>query len=97
MQLQPQFESYENHLHKKERMSKSTANFFAKQIQSFTESGMLPKDYFNELRKTTDDNVAETFLLNFRHYGQFQVVQYFEDFHQFRWSLGRKRKKGVRK
>ncbi|HZW68594.1 MAG TPA: hypothetical protein VFF20_08335 [Pseudogracilibacillus sp.] len=93
MQLQPQFASFANYLRKHERMKSGTANFFAKQIQEFTQSGMLPKDFFKELR-STDERAAETFLLNFRHYVQFQNNQYFEDFHNLRWNLGRKHKRG---
>ncbi|MDC3413916.1 hypothetical protein [Terrihalobacillus insolitus] len=91
--LNPQAKEYSKFLIEREGFKPRTASFFAKQIQEFNESGMTPKGYF-ESTQPQDERAAETFLLNFRHFVQFQTMQYFEDFNQKRWDMGRKHVKG---
>ncbi|WP_427036548.1 hypothetical protein [Cytobacillus pseudoceanisediminis] len=91
--LQPQFKSFMTFLQKREGLKAAAASFFAKQMQDFTQSGMTPKEYFETVRPQ-DERAAETFLMNFRYYGEFVTNQYFDDFHNLRWELGRKHKRG---
>jgi hypothetical protein len=91
--LQPQFKGFATFLQKREGLKGGTASFFAKQMQDFTQSGLTPKEYFESVQPN-DERAAESFLMNFRHYVQYQQNQYFEDFHELRWELGRKHKRG---
>lgn len=91
--LTNQFEAYAKFLESHEGFSEKRASLFAQQIQDFTQSGFVPMDYYEAINKE-DERGAETFLLNFRHFVQFQSTQYFQEMHQLRWELGRKYKKG---
>lgn len=91
--LQPQFKSYQKFLCEYEQFTEARSSLFAKQLQDFTLSGITPKVYFEKI-STKDERAAETFLLNYKHFVQFQTNQYFGDLHQLRWELGRKHKKG---
>lgn len=91
--LTNQAKEFECFLQVREGFKQGTAAFFAKQIQDFVQSGLTPKAYFEAIRPN-DERAAETFLMNYRHYVQYQQNQYFEDFHELRWQLGRKHARG---
>lgn len=92
-QLNMQFKQYVTFLIKRERYKSKFASNYAKQIQDFTQSGLTTKKYFEAIRKI-DEHSAESFLMNFKHFVQFQTEQYFDDFHHLRWEITGKHKRG---
>ncbi|MBT2654209.1 hypothetical protein J7E81_02985 [Bacillus sp. ISL-18] len=92
--LTNQAKEFESFLQVSEGFKRGTAAFFAKQIQDFVQSELTPKAYFEAINPN-DERAGETFLMNFRHFVQFQQNQYFEDFHELRWELVRKHVRGV--
>ena len=83
--LQPQYKEYAEFLRNYEEYSEAKSKLFAMQIQDFTQSGMTPKYYFEEIDKS-DKRGAETFLYNFENFVQFQTNQFFEDLLHTRWE-----------
>lgn len=92
--LNNQMKGYSEWLQKREGFKVGKATFYALQMQDFQSSGMTPKGYFEAIKKHSKE--ADSFLSNFRHFNQFTQEQYFADFHELRWEIGRKYVKGDR-